>query len=279
MKKVITVLLAAMMTLSAFALTACNPGVTGEAMGKVHKHYIGIAKITVNGDDVTAAKFDEVLTAYSWAGADPVKTDYISVVNPTDYATIYIGTPSPTGTNKIYIYSKFIQVDGINFSLDTTAGATAETAVPEPKYTRISGTPAIESLEQYIFENEGNMKWYKDAVAAGKYNVMKGTSESLTVDYAGKAVASKLGYGAKLLKSQGGYWPQEKDVPLGWKGNMEKMEKFIVEYDFGAYTTSYQKSLTDNNTFKVGEVDTGATLVDFNDYMKVAYTAYERAKA
>ena len=248
MKKCIAAIVAALI-LSAFIIgaSACScSGVeqVGRAYGLVHNYYVASVTVTRNGDKVIKVGFEETEGPASWAKRANIKDETAADVEFTEGG-----------------FAKRIGIGSLTFT------ATDEKATKTPSYKR-SGDDV--TFEQWV-KTEQNAKFYVEAMASGDYRLLKADGSAADIDFS--VEKNGLKKGERWLKSKNGYWSGA-NYSLGWQGNINKMSDYLVRHGFAAYTGN---ETADDNGFTVGGVQTGATLVDFHDYMKLAKKAYDSA--
>src|SRR5690606_21002618 len=120
-------------------------------------------------------------------------------------------------------------------------------------------------------EKEDNRKWYVEELEAGNaYVADAGFNKSERETAGSLTTEGKLGF----KKTTTNYWHGE-SFPLGWQGNMDEIVKVIKGTKMNATMDTITKN--DDNKWVVGEIVSGATLVDFKDYYSIAQTAYNKA--
>lgn len=253
MKKVLLGAVGALLAAVTFVgAIACSEGedLSGEgtAYGLVHNHYVGIATVKTDNDGgIVAVTFDEMQTPYNWA-AKSVFDDY---KNDEDAFT--------TGG-----YGKKIVIGDKIFS------AVDENAAGYPDY-RLTSVNNNVTLENWL-KDSLNAKWYVQQMKLGNYGVAESDGTGVYNEFK-DADTGKLGLADRWLKSKNGYWPKE-TAGRGWKDNIKAVCDFVAANGFE------DEGLTlkgEDNVWTVDGVSTGATLVDFNDYIALCKIAYAMA--
>lgn len=238
----------------AFSVAACSEGSDARierAYARVHSTYVGVVTVSTTDGKITDVKFDEMQTPKDWAKktalADTVQTD------DSDF--------DENG------YAKKIKIGDKVFTL---ADALLESPSGAPDY-RADGM----SEDFYVWlDTEENAQWYYEQMRKGNYYILKADATALGGEeniFAAAANGFSLDKGSRWLKTKNGYWTS--GYGMGWTANMSAIESFIIRKNgMGAYTG---ESSADNSSgsWQVGDVNTGATLVDFNQYMALAQKA------
>jgi hypothetical protein len=256
MKKFILSLLAVMTAMSfAVGVIGCdNKPATNSAtaLGIVHDHYLGVVDITVKKDgSVSNVKIDEIFLPYNWAQ----KTNQGENASFTNYWTV-------DGVEKNY--AAYIRIDNKYFE----AAASSDSSVTYPIWKEIDGS--INDLEAELEDSADLRTWYYNAVKAGKVAIVKAVGD----DFEDEKDPANNNYGS-MFKSTSTYWPESMNRGLGWKANIQAMENYIKQH--GVDFEQGDIDQDDDNEWWIGDVNTGATLTDFADYVQVAKAAYNEA--
>lgn len=246
MKKPIIYPLTIAVILATLMLSACScDGVkqTGNAYGLVHNYYVGQVTVERSGDKVVSVKIEETEGPSSWAKKSNIKEDKQEGIEFT------------TGG-----FAKSISIGSLTFYATDDAGA----KTPAYKQTDDGVT-----FEEWV-KTEENAKFYVEQMAAGNYRILKADGAAGEPDFS--TDVNSLKKGERWLKSKDGYWTGSGGA-LGWKGNMDRIADYLVRNGFKSYTGNETKG----DSWIIDGVDTGATLVDFHDYMKLALRAYDTA--
>lgn len=246
MKKVLIVVLAIALALTAFAGCAKEPVVkTGEAYGPVHGGgYVGYASVTVTDGKVTGAQLDEACyPSHILAGAE---------VPDADKVTVSIESKGKVTEKTYYKTVKFGDVT-----------ATVDTAIADYSVGGVAWKTWVQT--------EANAKKFYDAVVANKVSVVVGGADKTDI------MTAKT-----LLKSLNGYGQPNFD----WAKNQKATIDYVVKNGFDVASSlkndATAKTWTDSN----GVVATGATWSDMNtvkegtlSYIKLLTNAYDKVKA
>lgn len=246
MKKAMAAVFAAFMLVAlVLSLNACNCGgmeTTGNAYGLVHNYYVAKVTVVKQGDRISSVTFEETEGPASWAKKTNIREDKIDGVEFTNGG-----------------FAKQISIGALTFT------ATDEEATKTPAYRQSADG---ETFEEWA-KKEENAKFYVETMASGDYKIMKADGSAADVDFSTEK--NGLSKGERWLKSKNGYWSGS--GILGWKGNIDKLADYIVRNGFDKYSGEEVKDESGN--WIIDGVDTGATIVDFHDYMSLAKRAYD----
>ena len=232
--------------LATLMLGACVRGgvkQTGNAYGLVHNYYVGQVTVERSGDKVVSVKIEETEGPSSWAKKSNIKEDKRDGIEFTAGG-----------------FAKSISIGNLTFH------ATDDVGTKTPAYKQKDDGV---TFEEWV-KTEENAKFYVEQMAAGNYRILKADGSAGELDFS--VDVNSLAKGKRWLKSENGYWTGNGGA-LGWKGNTNRIADYLVRNGFKSYTGDETKG----DTWVVGRVDTGATLVDFHDYMKLALRAYDAA--
>lgn len=248
MKKALFAILAAIMAVSiVLSITSCSCGgmeMQGISYGLVHNYYVGCVKIKRVGDKIKSVSIEETEGPSSWAKRS----------NITDEAAE--GVDFTSGG-----FARRISVGSVTFT------ATDDSGTKTPSYRRSEDD---DTFEQWVSKEE-NAKFYFERMASGDYKIIKADGSAAPADFSTEKNGLKKG--ERWLKSKNGYWSGGEGV-LGWQGNIDRLGDYILRFGFGSYTG---EETLNGGSWVIDGVDTGATLTDFHDYMKLAKQAYEKA--
>ncbi|TVP85065.1 MAG: hypothetical protein EA375_05145 [Acholeplasmataceae bacterium] len=228
----------------------------GVGYGLVHGHYVGYVEITIDADlNVVAVRFDEYYLPYL--------SGQVAVDDPEDLPDFVVPVVRTVRGNVVTNYfAEYIQVGSLLFELEVTGEA--------PTQNFVYKTDTIADIDAWV-EDEANAKYYVDAIYAGE--VFFADDEGNPLDYAFANINVSRGW----TKSATGYWTNPA-IWLGWGGNMYAMAQAIIGTDMSTPLGDIEQNV-DTNLWHVGDIVTGATLVDFIDYWQVALRAYNNAVA
>jgi hypothetical protein len=257
MKKIITSMLAIMTSIMlVFGITGCDkkPATSSAtAYDVVHESYLGVVDITVNKDGkVTAIKVDEIFFPESWAkrASDGENASF---------------TNEWTDSKERVVYAKYIRIGDKYFE---AKGEVPTSRSAKPVWEEIDGD--IEDLEEELKDSADVRDWYYKAVKDGEVAIVKAVGDG----FEDEKDPADNDYGS-MFKSESSYWPGGEEVK-GWKGNIKAIEDYVKEHGAGFEIGDLDKD-DETGTWWIGDVDTGASLTDFKDYMEVVKDAYQKA--
>lgn len=240
------------------------------AYGIVNKAYVGKATVKIKNDKIVDVTYDEAFLPQSWANVNYTLEEEKEL--PDDLVN-YVKDEESS------YYAKYISINDIIFT-----GTIRENDLVLDNTTYIAQTinyasDKIPDLFAYLYNSDANCQWYFDAVKNGKVFIC---------DKDGKKIdtyESLNTYG--WLKSEGKYWNASEDSPLGWKGNIDAMvdylkDKALTNLDSSKFVKDTDGEEKDGYNYKYWTIDgvkTKVTMTDIYAYYKLAYNAYEKAKA
>jgi hypothetical protein len=273
-KKLILMFFVVLFALGLVACTEDEPSYSngyGVSYGLVHGHYVGVAKVVVDADDVVVnVQFDEYYLPYNTAQV--TLTDAEKLAIPADVVKVVTTrTTNNVRTVSESFYSKYVSVNGVLFTI-AVSGNIPTVENTEPSQTFIFSASGIANIETWV-ETEANAKAYVEAVEAGL--VFNCNASGVANAYPKGNASAKLGN----TKSATGYWTNPASYPLGWGGNMLAITEALVGTKMGAVEADLVKATTAPLVWSIGTIVTGATLSDFVDYYMLAQVAYNNALA
>ncbi|MCD4826145.1 MAG: hypothetical protein K8Q99_00020 [Acholeplasmataceae bacterium] len=241
MKKVFTVCAVLLLGL---VLVSCGPKeATATGYGIAHKIYVGEVEVTIDKDGVvTAASIEEYYLPYNAA----------VIAEPAEGATdVVLGN-----SHGVKSFAKYFKVGDELFT--AVEGERTEGEVTGmPVYTNAAGTDLLDWVAI-----EANAKAYVEGTQDGTVFIANADGT--------KHATYATPEGDQWTKSATGYGGDRWD----WAGQMLAIENALIGTKVnGAY------SQNDDSFWVVGDVVSGATLVDFAQYFAVAERAYANAKA
>jgi hypothetical protein len=255
MRSFISIMIAALVL---FALTGCGseevaaptgfaPDQTVEAYQYVHGGYVGQAVVKTDAEGALDVTLDEAFMPHTLGLVD-IEADEWNEDNTVTYVV---------RGNTMHV-AKHISYAGTNY-----VGTTVGTALVYVEADE-NGEPAGgQDLELVILRNQDNMAAWYDNIADGQFQIY--------TEFGGSPSAvTTTSYGS-LFKRDSSYWSNG----LGWKGNIEEVEK-AAELNGVGY--SLDEIAKDGDTWKVADATTGATLSDFKDYFNLIQLAAGRLK-
>ncbi len=252
MKKLLLMIFIFMLSMSLFACSSTDIETKGYGYGVsyrlVHSHYVGVAEVVIDGNDnVVSIKLDEYYLPYTFAAIEVNDAENL----PSDILAV-------VGSRGTTYYAKYVSINSTIF----TGQVLGEEGGQSINYS----TPGVDNIESWAL-TESNAKIYVDSVKAGK--VFIANADGTESDYVKANVNAKLGW----TKSSTGYWTNPSSYPLGWGGNI----KAITDSLIGSKVTANESQITNDDSWVIGDLVTGATLVDFLDYYTVIQQAYQNA--
>ena len=272
MKKLILMFFVVLFALGLVACTEDEPSYSygyGVSYGLVHGHYVGVAKVVVDADDVVVnVQFDEYYLPYNTAQVTLTDDQKASV--PAD---VFVRTSINTARDTVTLtyFAKYVSVNGVIFTGSAT-GDVPTALNTAPSQGIIWSASGIANIETWT-EVEANAKAYVEAVEAGL--VFNCNASGVKSAYPKANASAKIGD----TKSATGYWTSPASYPLGWGGNMAAINEALVGTKMGAVEADLVKATTAPLVWSVGTIVTGATLSDFVDYYMLAQAAYNNALA
>jgi len=238
---------------AAFLLASCGPTIetqAGVGYGLVHKHYVGVVELVTEDDEVTEIGFEEYFLPYSWAKV----TAEENTAN-----TVAVKSTSRTGAQVTTIYGQYIKIGNKTFTIEVTGEAWTQTF----KYT----AEGIADIDAWVV-TEANAKWYVEQIQAEAFGFVDAAGDDITTFELADTYAK-----VAMTKSASGYWTVAAPG-LGWAGNMAEIEAMMIgstmDFDPADFTKATEAPLVWGN----GTITTGATLIDFKDYVALALRAY-----
>lgn len=280
-KRILTVLLVAVMAVSVVAFAACTPSyeeATGVSYFVAHQGgYVGEAIVKIDGaGKVISAELNEYLGPTDWAkGSNSAPADGTIIRFP------YVNNnPSSTSGIKDYIL----------FQYSTEAGSRSNWS--EYTYNGTSWSRGGQIARDF----EGRMGNPRLAEAYVK-SIKNNTLEVVTVNGATVTAGQKASALAALTsykvmnkaESTSGYMPIGA-ATIGYRENLARTLAFFIANptaDFGSAVTAKEAANFDNETytateddiFQVGGASTGATWTDYIHYSLELQNAYNFALA
>lgn len=264
-KKLITIMLAAVIAAVAMsALSACKKALaekTVTAYGLVHTYYLGAATVTADKNSkVKDVKLDEYFLPHDWADKNNaigyVVGDYVFLYNYNAETDTFTTTSKNTGSSQT-------PANMISISANT-----AELCFTKPQFAAYYVKQIQDNKCFILVKGTSTDKDYTNAAGTMYYKK-------------GAAAKDNCGY-VTMNKSDAAntYWRPASG--LGYAGNMNAIIEYIKSDAFitGDIMGAARISGGDNaNKWQVGGIVTGATAIDFKDYVLLAKNAYNLAIA
>jgi hypothetical protein len=243
--------------LAGVVLAACGPAApvveAGVGYGLVHGHYVGVAEIETEDDVVTAITIEEYFLPYNWAKVSEAD----ATANPNDTVSrTWKRSPTAT-TNVVDFYAKYITIGDRLFTATITGDV--------PNQTLVYSATGISDLEVWV-ETETNAQWYVEQINDEAFAL----ATSAGVDHP-SLVRSDATSNVAMTKSESGYWTVVAPG-LGWSGNIAAIETLLVGTSMDFTPEDFTKNT--NGFWANGDLVSGATLTDFQDYIALALRAY-----
>lgn len=241
MKKIVTVFAVLVMGL---VLVSCGPKeATATGYGIAHQSYVGEVVLTIDKDGVvTEASVEEYYLPFNAA----------VIETPAEGATdVVLGN-----SHGVKSFAKYFKVGDVLFTA-TEGERTDDVVTGMPTYTTADGTDILDWAAI-----EANGKAYVEGTQDGTVFIANADGT--------KHATYPTPEGDQWTKSGTGYGGDRWD----WTGQMAEIVNILVGSKVSATYT-----MNDDDTWVVDNVVTGATLVDFETYYKVAERAYANAKA
>lgn len=240
------------------------------AYGIVNKAYVGKATVKIKNNKIVDVTYDEAFLPQTWANVNYTTEEGKEL--PDDLVN-YVKDEENS------YFAKYISIDDTIFM-----GTIRENDLVLDNTTYIAQTinyanDKIPDLFAYLYNSDANCQWYFDAVKNGKVFICDKDGKKID------SYESMNTYG--WLKSEGKYWNASEDSPLGWKGNIDAMvdylkDKELTNLDSSKFTKDTEGEEKDGYNYKYWTIDgvkTKVTMTDIYAYYKLAYNAYEKAKA
>ncbi|MDE7395797.1 MAG: hypothetical protein K2M95_06740 [Clostridiales bacterium] len=269
MKKVSKIVLSALMAFACvLSFAACNEGAPQKSAGKATAIYGQV------GHGNCLAEATVVVDGYG----NPIKItldDIFSLDDVCTYTSLDANAPKVTVDTKEYY--EYIQIGDAVFQANANG-----------KYSQIGVGSGITDFWAYYTDTEsdaGRQMYYK-AFLDKKLNVLTPVAEGTAgaVQLAGsyyKATAFNTSNGS-MRKRYSKYWSASGNMMygsnLGFNGNMEMIENYLLGYGFSGLDGNIQEAVkTEGGYQAINGVSTGATAVHTYMYISAAYNAYKLA--
>jgi len=230
---------------------------TATEYGIVNAYCVTSVNIVVEDNLTTDVTIDETFTPSDWAlvDADEVAGQTIDTITVT--AEDHSGNPTD------FTYAKYIEVDGAVYT-----GAAVEAEEVKSSQIVNYSNDDCDDLFAYISENA---EWY--------FNVVKDEKISVVADAEGTAFETPYTLGTIdkyktnfKADEDNTYWPVSDWAPLGWKGNIAKIEAGLTGLDL---STAPEVTLDETTkVFSFAGIETGATMTGTPVYVTLATAAY-----
>jgi len=263
MKKAFVIFLSVIAALTLFACGSKEESAVAYAI--VHKDYVGVVNLVVEGDIINDVIIDEYYLPYTWA-----KVAGTAAEGPADVVIVAsTNTATPPVTTYAW-YAKYIVIGDKHFTgeLRTTTLVIGE--VTYSKQTVKYVAEGVEDLFVWLLNSEANCEWYVQQLQDGKAFVAKDT-------FAVNTSLSVWNQGNGFEKDVTGYWSGS-SYPLGWQGNMNALYAAVEGKAFDAEATLVRATVAPL-VWSIGDAVTGATMSDFANYYDLIALAYAKTQA
>lgn len=227
-----------------------------EAYGYTHGGYVGKVTIVVT-DGVVDVEINEAFLPHTLAAVTLSTLSAPTVWNETNTLTI--------GLSSFALYIMYNNV--VYKALQTEAGLLVYNVVDETGALK-TGRFDVKNLEMNIIKNDSTMKAYYDALNAGEFKLLKSFGDTTPI------VVSEN----QFKDGNPNYW-QPSTGSLGWQANIDTIEAFLEANGAAFDTLAFATVLAtlngvEDNYWQIGDIVTGATNADFQDYFQLAQTAF-----
>jgi hypothetical protein len=237
-------------------LAACGPAApvveSGIGYGLVHGHYVGVAEVETEDEVITSITFDEYYLPYSWAKVSSAD----ATANPSDTVS-RTWKRSPTANPTTDYYAKFIKIGEKLFTATINGDA--------PDQSLIYAATGIADIEVWV-ETETNALWYVEQIEDNAFFL----ATSAGIAHTG-LTRSDATSNVAMTKSASGYWTVLAPG-LGWSGNMDAISTLLVGTTLDFSPEDFAKNTS--GFWASGDLVSGATLTNFQDYLAVVLRAY-----
>jgi hypothetical protein len=225
----------------------------GVGYAVVYDHYLGVAEVKTEDDVVTEITLDEYFLPYSWAKVSSAD----ATAYPED-VVIRTWKRSPTATtNVVDRYAKYVKIGDKLF----TATVTGE----EPNQSIVFSAQGISDIDVWL-DTEANAVWYVTQVKAN--NFFLATSAGVVHPNLTRSDATS---NIAMTKATSGYWTVAAPG-LGWTGNINALSTYLVGTTMDFSPEDFAKNA--NGFWANGDLVSGATMTNFQDYIALALRAY-----
>ena len=249
-KSLTAAVLAAVILISFFACGEEDVTVRkGQAYGTVYNaSSLCKVEMTTTGSKIDSVSVDEVSLIGDWANKDVISGE----TSGSDWQEV-------TVNSAVSYYAKKVQFGDRIF------------------YSDNAGIYALEdgTLFSDWIKNGDNADYYWARMQSGDYFILKENGDKYDVTYLPLSEGQTTDKSKRFFKSQNGYW-QAGGYGKGYIANMEAISAFVKAKGTGLNADDATKN--DKGNFVLGGTDTGASVVSFKDYYKLAQKAYDNRK-
>jgi len=228
-----------------------------EAYKFTHSGYVGQVKIVVV-DGVVDVEINEAFLPHTLA-----EVELSTLAAPTDWNetnTLIVGSSS---------YALYISYnDSVFKAVKTEAGLLVYTATDELGAVKAAARGVVTNLEMDIIKDDSAMSAYYEALTTGGFKLLKTFGDTTPI------VISEY----QFKDGNPNYW-KASTSSLGWQGNIDLIETFLEENGAAFDSLEFTKVLMtidglEDNYWQIGDIVTGATNSDFQDYFQLAQAAF-----
>ena len=228
-----------------------------EAYKFTHSGYVGQVKIVVV-DGVVDVEINEAFLPHTLA-----EVELSTLAAPTDWNetnTLIVGSSS---------YALYISYnDSVFKAVKTEAGLLVYTATDELGDVKAAARGVVTNLEMDIIKDDSAMSAYYEALTTGGFKLLKTFGDTTPI------VISEY----QFKDGNPNYW-KASISSLGWQGNIDLIETFLEENGAAFDSLEFTKVLMtidglEDNYWQIGDIVTGATNSDFQDYFQLAQAAF-----
>ena len=286
MKKIGKLVLSVCLALACvLSLAACNEGApqksagTGTGIMFGHGSCVTEAIVTVDGyGKPIKVLFDDIFPLKDISGT--IKFDDKGADISLDKAASKVEVPPATSQGKPSYYYQYVRIGTHYFKADE-----------QGKYNEIGVSDGITDFMTYYSSTDEGLQLYYDAFMSGNLYICKvveeGTDKAVKVGdiYLLDSTAFNTSNGS-MRKRYSKYWSVHTNFgasSMGFIGNMEMLENYLLAYGFDALTGDIKAAVTipkeaGGKYNVIDGVTTGATLgTDAYIYLTAAYKGYQAA--
>lgn len=295
-KKVLSVSLILASLLSLGSLSSCSKEVEVKTYGVIASSgssCVASCDMKVSSGKVTSVSFDETFTPNYWARG---------LATPSGYTipTIDVDVTSYSGSVTTIKIAQYISIGGYQYNGTLSTNTTNIGYGEYVTYTANDQTTAPSTtydLYSYIKIEDANGNkgsragWYYQCLAEGYGKTeSQQNSRGETIDV--QTGFSVLGYSGSsttlvsvpgiTVNMPGSLFKNSEDSTywttgtLGWKGNMEKIEKALVGLSLSSDTLT--KITSSDGVYAIDGTSSGATITSFSQYIQLAVWSFAQAE-
>jgi hypothetical protein len=222
---------------------------------------------TDNKGNLTLLVIDEIFMPYDWAKVKSDEAEDAELVTVTD---------------GIDTFAKYIYIKDILFTAEVIDNENIIYSATGVNLAAAVFSDYNLAKKYYDAANEF-MSYKNDAIAFGGG---EDGSIKVKINFGGNgglvsmAAGVQQGAGVSLFKRESGYWADRNNGNnLGLILNFDAMEEYLRTYGLDVNLGSISEKVTENGTWSIGDISTGATLTCFKFYMYTAKMLYDKLVA